>query len=139
MAVIHDRIPAKAGCSVDEGSPRIDVAEVALQLARSLDELKQDYAIGGAIALGYWGIPRGTIDVDLTLFLSLDHPSECLRMLQRIACDFQSPQALETLQQRGFCRVQYEGREEKFHPSKIHQAITRAADSDSLKVIIDWE
>jgi hypothetical protein len=28
---------------------------------------------------------------------------------------------------------------ERFHHSQIHMAIDRAADSDSLKIIINWE
>jgi hypothetical protein len=45
----------------------INAAVVAGQLAKELESRGQEYAIGGAIALGYWGSPRGTVDVDLTI------------------------------------------------------------------------
>ena len=53
-----------------------DAAEAAGQLALALGRRGQDYAIGGAIALGYWSQPRGTIDVDLTLLFSPTHIAE---------------------------------------------------------------
>ena len=56
-------------------------AEVAGQIARALEDRSQEYAVGGAIALGYWGQPRGTIDVDLTLFLPPDKVAECIDCL----------------------------------------------------------
>ena len=52
---------------VCEPSP-INAAEVAKRLAELLDARKQEYALGGAIALGYWGVLRGTVDVDVTSF-----------------------------------------------------------------------
>jgi hypothetical protein len=55
----------------------LDVADVARRLAAALDARQQEYAFGGAIALGYWAQPRGTVDVDLTLFLPPDKPSAC--------------------------------------------------------------
>lgn len=64
-----------------------------------------DYALGGAIALGFWGTPRGTLDVDLTLFLPLDQPHECLRLLRGIGCDVNEPAALASLREHGFCKV----------------------------------
>ena len=39
---------------------------VAASLAGELHARGQEYALGGAIALGFWGIPRGTVDVDVT-------------------------------------------------------------------------
>lgn len=46
-----------------------DSAQIALDLAAALEAAHCEYAIGGAIALGYWAQPRGTLDVDVTLFL----------------------------------------------------------------------
>ena len=68
-------------------STQPDAAEVAKQLAAALDDRQQDYALGGAIALGFWGTPRGTIDVDLTLYLPPDKPSQCIWLLQDIGCE----------------------------------------------------
>ena len=68
-------------------SPELDAAEVAEHLAAALDERGLEYALGGAIALGCWGEPRGTLDVDLTLFLPIEQPSHCVWLLQQIGCD----------------------------------------------------
>lgn len=43
-------------------------AEVAQRLGDRLEEAGLDYAIGGALALGAWGAPRLTKDVDLSIF-----------------------------------------------------------------------
>jgi|GEM_PF-6294079 len=39
-------------------------AELAQKLAVELDVRQVDYAIGGAVALGFWGEPRGTLDAE---------------------------------------------------------------------------
>jgi len=74
-----------------------------------LDERGQEYALGGAIALGVWGIPRGTVDVDVTVFLPPDRPSECIGLLRDIGCEFSAKQATESLRKHGFCRTAFSG------------------------------
>ncbi len=86
-----------------------DVVDVARQLAAALEERGQSYALGGAIALGYWGMPRGTIDVDLTLFLSAERPGECIRLLQEIGCEVAATEAARMIGDHGFCRGKYSG------------------------------
>lgn len=43
---------------------------VARRIAERLDEDALPYGIGGALALGAWGAPRATKDVDLTIFIT---------------------------------------------------------------------
>jgi hypothetical protein len=43
--------------------------EVAARLADRLDEDGLPYAIGGALALGAWGVPRTTSDVNVSVFI----------------------------------------------------------------------
>ena len=86
-----------------------NAAAVARTLAERLDSRGQDYAVGGAIALGYWGPPRSTVDVDVTLFMPPDRPSDCVWLLQDIGCDFAATQAIESFRENGFCRVEYAG------------------------------
>jgi len=45
-------------------------AEVARDLADALDRGGISYAIGGAIALGFYAVPRATVDVDVNVFAS---------------------------------------------------------------------
>ncbi len=90
-------------------SEKLDAAAVARQLAAALDARHQEYALGGAIALGYWAAPRGTVDVDLTLFLPPDQHSACVWLLQDLGCKLTAAEALESLREHGFCRVEYGG------------------------------
>lgn len=79
-----------------EPNPPTDAATVAASLAGVLHARGQEYAPGGAIALGYWGIPRGTVDVDLTLFLASERPSDCIWLLQEIGCAVSAEAAAES-------------------------------------------
>ncbi len=56
--------------------PSINAVAVARLLAEQLDSKGIEYALGGAIALGYWGLPRATVDVDVTLDLPAERSSE---------------------------------------------------------------
>ena len=55
---------------------------VAAKLASALDRGNIPYAIGGAIAYGIWGDPRGTHDVDLNLFVGLEELDSALDVLE---------------------------------------------------------
>jgi hypothetical protein len=44
-------------------------SDAARRLGGLLEQDGIDYAIGGALALGAWGAPRGTKDVDLSVFV----------------------------------------------------------------------
>lgn len=87
----------------------VNPAELAQRLAGKLDSLEIEYAIGGAIALGFWGEPRGTLDVDLTLFLSPAKPSICVELLLDLGCDLEPIEALDSLTEHGFCKVTMDG------------------------------
>jgi hypothetical protein len=86
-----------------------DAASVAITLAKRLDALGHDYALGGAIALAFWGLPRSTVDVDVTVFMRTDQSSQCAWMLQEIGCEFPAAKAIESLRRDGFCRVTFAG------------------------------
>ena len=93
---------------------------------------KQEYALGGAIALGYWGVPRGTVDVDVTIYLAPDQPSECVWLLQEIGCEFSSASATESLREHGFCRVAFAGtRVDVFLPTVPFYAAARTLRTQS--------
>ena len=94
---------------MSEVSPPLNAAMVAAKLAGQFELRRQDYALGGAIALGFWGAPRGTVDVDVTVYLPPEKPSDCLWLLQEIGCEFSAGNALESFRDHGFCRVMYAG------------------------------
>lgn len=87
----------------------VNPAELAQQLAIALSDRQIEYAIGGALALGFWGEPRGTLDVDLTLFLSPSQPAKCVELLLDIGCDLEPVAALDSLTEHGFCKVKNQG------------------------------
>ena len=96
----------------------VNAAEIAQRLAAALAVISQPYAIGGALALGYWGVPRGTNDVDITLFLPPDEPDKCISCLQQIGCDLWAADVRTSLVEHGFCRVAFSGvRVDVFLPS----------------------
>jgi hypothetical protein len=87
-----------------------DAHEVARELAVAITAAGYDYAIGGAIALGYCTPPRGTIDADVTIYIPQTQAQECVRLLQRIGCELDSQQTIQKLRDDGFCRVTYHDR-----------------------------
>ena len=87
----------------------LDPADVATILAEALDDRRCEYAIGGAIAVGFWSEPRGTMDVDLTLFLPQDKPRQVVQQLRDIGCEVDETSAIGTIREHGFCRASYAG------------------------------
>ncbi len=87
----------------------LDAAITAQQIAAKLDAQQLPYAFGEAIALGYWATPRGTVDVDPTLFLPHDQPTACLKMLRDLECEFSDVEISPSLLEHGFCRVRRHG------------------------------
>jgi hypothetical protein len=45
-----------------------DSAEAGVAVAQALEAAGFSYALGGALALGAHGVPRGTLDVDVNVF-----------------------------------------------------------------------
>jgi len=86
-----------------------DVVDVVVQIAERLKGQHQDYAIGGAIALGYWATPRGTVDADVTLYLPPDRHDRCIELLEYLGCEFLATDVLVSLREHGFCRVRHSG------------------------------
>lgn len=91
----------------EEAKPPADASEVAEQLAKELNERGIEYALRGAIALSYWAEPRGTMDVDLTLFVSIDKPSEVVWLLSEIGCEIAATTAIASIQACGFCQAKF--------------------------------
>lgn len=92
----------------NSGKPA-SAAEVAREIAAALESAGCDYAIGGAIALGFWARPRSTVDVDVTLFLPPDDVPACVRLLQAVGGRFSSDQAARSLTEHGYCQIEFGG------------------------------
>lgn len=63
------------------------LAEKVRLIHRALAEANVPHAIGGALALAYYGEPRVTIDVDINLFVSVERADEILSVLGGIGVD----------------------------------------------------
>jgi hypothetical protein len=49
-----------------------DPLDVGIALAQAFEAHGIEYALGGALAYGIWGIPRATLDVDINVFVEDD-------------------------------------------------------------------
>lgn len=69
----------------------LTAVDVARRLADGLEKQGFDYAIGGALALGYYANPRATVDVDINIFIppasGLSRLLEILREIGFVADD----------------------------------------------------
>jgi hypothetical protein len=86
-----------------------DSYQVAEELTARLEAARCEYALGGAIALGFWAEPRGTLDVDVTLYLPLDPPTRCVELLTQIGCQVDRRRTEDMLSEHNFCQVQFLG------------------------------
>ncbi len=91
----------------EKNSTKLEIIEVAQRLARDIEAAGIEYGIGGAIALGYWAQPRGTLDVDITIYLPANQPTGCVRLLQSLGCEVNSQAAIDSLSEHGFCQVEF--------------------------------
>lgn len=67
-----------------------DAAEAGLRLAEALTADGIPYALGGALALGAHGVPRGTLDVDVNVFVGLDGVPRVIECLRRCGVEIDS-------------------------------------------------
>ena len=81
--------------------PKMDPGEVAQRLGDRLEEESVEYAIGGALALGAWGAPRFTKDVDLSIFSSVEEFSTVANALERAGMIFDRERAPKDIERIG--------------------------------------
>lgn len=89
-----------------------NAAEIGIELGTALEKAGLPYALGGALALGVWALPRATKDVDLNLFVSPDQLSTAFDVLAAHGVALDRVEALrEATEQglfvgwRGSCRI----------------------------------
>lgn len=98
--------------------PIPSASAVARKLIDALAESGIDYVLGGALAYGFWAPPRGTVDVDLTLFLDPPDWAGGVEVLRRAGCELDSKKTLESAKDRGDVRLWCDGmRVDVFFPS----------------------
>jgi hypothetical protein len=84
----------------------MNAIEAARHIGRCFDEDGIPYAIGGALALGIWGVPRSTIDVDVTAFVRRDELDRVLDSLERVGVIVARGQAAKDVARIGLVRGQ---------------------------------
>lgn len=82
-------------------------AELAVVLAGRLEAAQIPYAIGGAVAYGYWGAPRGTHDLDVNIFLTAEDAGAALDVLIAAGVRLDRAAALASGRERGDARGSY--------------------------------
>lgn len=86
-----------------------EVQIVARDLMVALAGADIDAALGGAMAYGYWGVPRGTLDVDVTVFVDPEHLDPVLALLAGLGARFERDRALDLARRRGVFDVALRG------------------------------
>ncbi len=76
-------------------------------LAAALEAAAIDYAFGGAVALAYYGTPRGTTDIDINIFLKPEYVHVLAKVFSKLGMHEIDRHALATLDQEGQLTVQW--------------------------------
>ena len=70
-------------------------ADKVVALHGALDRARIPHAIGGALALAYYGEPRATVDVDINVFVGVDRHHEVLAALAPLGVTGGRPELIE--------------------------------------------
>jgi hypothetical protein len=79
-----------------------DIAAAATRVARALERVGVEYAIGGALALGIHGALRATRDVDVNVFCDPSHWTTALAALANAGVSVDEPTALRDAANEGW-------------------------------------
>lgn len=93
-------------------------AEAAQCIADALERSNIPYAIGGALALAVAGVPRGTADVDVNVFIDAQQLSDLVDVLQQLGIQVDKETAIERTRHDGMFVGRWDGmRIDVFLPS----------------------
>lgn len=82
--------------------PAPSAEEVARELADALEARSVPYAVGGALALAAWGVARGTVDVDLNLWVDPGRPTAAAKLLSDLGCEFRTAAVIREFSDKGW-------------------------------------
>ncbi|MBI4871121.1 MAG: hypothetical protein HY814_06100 [Candidatus Riflebacteria bacterium] len=83
--------------------------ELARRLGLALDAAGVDYALGGALAFGIWGEPRGTKDIDLATYVRKEELERVFSTLQQTGAEVDRSACRWELENWGHFEVDLEG------------------------------
>lgn len=93
-------------------------AEAAQRIADALEYANLPYAIGGALALAVAGVPRGTADVDVNVFVAAPQVPEAIRTLKSLGVEIDDAAAVARAEGEGMFVGRWDGmRIDVFLPS----------------------
>lgn len=93
-------------------------AEAATQIATAFESAEIPYAIGGALALAVAGVPRGTADVDVNVFVGDDQLDRVIDVLVALGVDVAREAAIARARRDGMFVGRWDGmRIDVFLPS----------------------
>lgn len=78
-----------------------DALDVALDVAEALERANVPYAIGGALSYALWGPPRGTLDIDLNLFVTAKDLGPVLVCLETLGAQLADADPIAAADQQG--------------------------------------
>jgi hypothetical protein len=87
----------------------MDATEAAVHFARALQVAGIPYAIGGAIAYGFFGAARGTHDVDINVFVPGEAAQNALEVLVAAGLSIDLMEATASARERGDARGSFRG------------------------------
>lgn len=87
----------------------MDATEAAVHFAKALTAAKIPHAVGGAIAYGFFGVARGTHDVDLNLFVDGESAAGAIDVLIDAGLSIDRSSAIGSARERGDARGTYSG------------------------------
>lgn len=82
--------------------------EKIVALHRALAAARIPHAFGGALALAYYGTPRGTIDIDLNVFVREAEAERVLRALAQLGVATGGERERTQIRDRGQTRLRWE-------------------------------
>ncbi len=87
-------------------SPLLD--EKILAIEQAFSKTRIPHAFGGALALAYYGTPRGTVDIDINIFLRADEADAVFQALSDLGVDVTGKREHSRLKREGQIRVRWE-------------------------------
>lgn len=79
----------------------VDPGDAAARIAAALTQAGVPSAIGGALCLAYWGVPRATKDLDLNVFVGDDALEPVFAALQAAGCKVDRAASTARARERG--------------------------------------
>ena len=93
-------------------------AEAAQEISVALESAGLDYAIGGALALAVAGVPRGTVDVDVNVFVDEPRWEQAIGVLRALGIEVDPVAAVKQAKAEGMFVGRWDGmRIDVFFPS----------------------